>query len=72
MKFEDLSQETRDWLDDLGQFRPTADAKRKTMRGVFNNPDGGNEQWYISSSNLREIAKACVETADWLDRRAEQ
>lgn len=72
MKFEDLSQETRDWLRDLGQFSPITDAKRKTLKGVHHDPDEGPGKWYISSSDLREIAKACIETADWLDLRAEQ
>lgn len=66
MKWEDLSIDARQWMRDLGEFGPTVHAAKREVKGY-----GIDGKTYYTSEDLRGIAAACTEVADWLDRRAE-
>lgn len=53
-------------LKELGEYSPTVHAVNKELKGHH---DGGKS--YITSDELRELAAACIEAADWLDNRAD-
>lgn len=69
MKWEDLSQKTRDVMRELGNFGPTVNPARRELKGWTWDEEGlGKTYW--TSADLRDIAAACAEAADWLDKRA--
>lgn len=70
MKWEDLSKQARDAMKDLGNFGPTVKVQDRKVKG-FTYAGEGTAKTYYSSADLREIAIACTEVADWLDKRAE-
>jgi hypothetical protein len=51
-------------LRELGEFGPTVNPALKELKGYI---DG---KCYYDASDLRELAAACIEAADWLERRA--
>ena len=53
----------------LGNFSPTVRKDDRLVKGYMLDEDGSGKV-YLSSGDLREIAKSCVEVADWLDKRA--
>lgn len=66
-----LPESARYWMKELGNFGPTARAEAKEVKGCMHDPDeGGTVKTYLDSGDLRAIANACREVADWLDRRA--
>jgi hypothetical protein len=72
MKWEDLSELARDVMEDMGNFGPTIKPGSREVKGAtYDDVYGGVIKTYYSSSDLREIASACNEVADWLDKRAE-
>lgn len=52
-------------LRELGSYGPTVRVEEKMLKGSH---DGGKS--YMDSHDLRELAAACTEAADWLDARA--
>lgn len=66
---KDISKAARGWMMFLGDFSPLTDPKEKALKGYMHDEDGAGKV-YISSSELRELASACIEAADWLDKRA--
>ena len=52
-------------LRDLGDFGPTVNTANRDLKGYI---DG---KCYYDAGDLRELAAACTEAADWLDKRAE-
>lgn len=66
---DDLSNLAKTWMQYLGGFSPTTNASEKTLKGYMHDDDGGGKV-YLDSGELRELAKACNEAADWLDKRA--
>lgn len=54
-----------DVLRELGSYSPTVRVEEKMLKGSH---DGGKS--YMDSHDLRELAAACTEAADWLDARA--
>lgn len=71
--WHDLSLGARSWMGQLGGFLPTIhDANREVKGHLFDDDTGEVRKTYWHSRDLRMIALACVEVADWLDRRAEQ
>lgn len=70
MNWEDVSERTRDVMKELGNFGPTVDAIDRAVKG-WTYEDGECGKTYWTSDDLRQIAAACIEAADWLDRRAE-
>lgn len=70
MDWSDLNPNTRDWMKILGEFGPTVHAQNAEIKGVMYDADAdGMGRVYIASAELRELAKACIEVADWLDKR---
>jgi hypothetical protein len=67
MKWTEVSEDTRDWLTRLGNFRPTVSVRDRELKGHL--IDEG--QTYFKSEDLRGISAALVEAADWLDKRAD-
>ena len=72
MKWEDLGEKARDVMKELGNFWPTVNAASREVKGAtYDDECGGAVKTYYTSTDLREIAAACVEVADWLDTRAD-
>lgn len=73
MSFEfdrDISESAKAWMKLLGNFGPTVRAESREMKGMTVDECGDHVKTYYDSGELRELAKACIEVADWLDRRA--
>lgn len=68
----DLSLGARSWMEQLGDFLPTIHAANREVKGWLFDADTESNvrKTYWHSRDLRMIALACVEVADWLDRRA--
>ena len=66
----DVSKEARETMKFLGDFGPTVHAQSREVKGYMLNDDGGGSV-YLDAGELREIAAACNEVADWLDKRAD-
>lgn len=74
MSFEfdrDISVSAKAWMNLLGNFSPTARPERKEIKGLTFGEYGKSVRTYYDSGELRELTKACIEVADWLDRRAQ-
>jgi hypothetical protein len=67
VEWTDVSENTRDWLKLLGNFVPTVHAKQRELKGYL----GEEGRTYFDAGDLRNIAAALIEAADWLDKRAE-
>lgn len=70
MNWSDLTQETRDVMEELGNFKPTNTPKNKQIKG-YKQEEDGTVSVYYDSSDLRMVAAACIEVAEFLDKRAE-
>lgn len=71
MEWDDLNRSTRDWMAALGEFVPTVVVENREVKGVtYDQEEGGPGTTYWSSNNLRAIARACIEVANWLDERS--
>lgn len=66
----DISAGAKSWMKLLGNFGPTVRAEQRELKGTTVDDDGDHVKTYYDSGELRELAKACIEVADWLDRRA--
>jgi hypothetical protein len=62
----DLSEDALNVMKELGEFTPTVHTQSREVKGVRD-----SDKCYLDSRDLRRIALACVEVADWLDLRAE-
>lgn len=67
---KDLSNNAKSMMQFLGRFNPTVNVQHKTVKGYMHDEDGGGKV-YLDSGELRELALACNEVAEWLDKRAE-
>jgi hypothetical protein len=66
MKWENLTQLAHAWMKELGEFTPTVDGI--TVKGYMWDSDmGGGTKVYWNSTDLREIALACMEVACYLE-----
>lgn len=66
---DDLSPKTLEVMKELGNFGPTVHINEKMLKGYTYDDEGGGKT-YWSSDDLRGIAAACTEAAEWLDKRA--
>lgn len=66
----EVSESSRGWMRTLGNFTPTVNPLYREVKGSMLGEYGESEKTYFSSGELRELATACVEVADWLDLRA--
>ena len=57
---KNLDQNTQDWMEILGNFGVTV--KGDEVKGYM---EGGKV--YFSATDLRELAKACLTVADYLE-----
>lgn len=67
MEWTEVSAEARHWLEMLGHFGPTVRAENRELKGYL----GDEGRTYFDSSDLRNIAAAMIEAANWLDKRAD-
>ena len=65
MDWNDLSENARGVMRDLGHFGPTIRPELREVKGWF---DGDKIYW--TSDGLRCMAAGLQEVADWLDKRA--
>ena len=66
----EVSESARGWMRTLGHFTPTINPDNREVKGSMLGEYGDAEKTYFSSKELRELAAACSEVADWLDERA--
>lgn len=66
----DISSLAQTWMKFLGNFWPTVHEEKRELKGYMHDDDGGGKV-YLDACELRELAAACNEVADWLDNRAE-
>lgn len=66
----DLSPNARRVMRELGGFGPITDDSQRTVKGYTYDEDGIGCKTYYTSGDLRGIADACLDVADWLDNRA--
>lgn len=60
-----------EWMRFLGNFGPTVHADRRQIKGYMIDPeDGEGGKVYLDSNELRALAEACIQMANWLDARA--
>lgn len=67
-----LSETCRNWMRWMGNFGPTVRVEDRTIKGYMVDPEGDAGKEYMTSHDLRELSKSCVEMADWLDARASE
>lgn len=66
----EVSENSRAWMRTLGNFGPTVNPLYREVKGSMLGEHGDAEKTYFDSNELRELAAACTEVADWLDARA--
>ena len=71
MEWTEVSEDARDWLKMLGGFGPTVHAKQRELKGCLHSEYGEDGRTYLDAGDLRNIAAAMIEAADWLDKRAD-
>lgn len=71
MEWDDVSEDARDWLRMLGNFSPTVHTAQRELKGYVHCDEGEDGRIYLEAKDLRKIAAAFVEAADWLDKRAD-
>lgn len=71
MKWAELPKSTRYWMDFLGDFSPTVHEDARELKGGMADKEGNVERVYLCANDLRQLASACQDAADWLDKRAE-
>lgn len=57
-------------MEFLGNFRPTEIPDAKEVKGYMLDHEGDGARVYLYPSDLRAIAYACNEVAEWLEERA--
>ena len=67
---DDIGSLAKTWMKFLGDFGPTVKEESRELKGDIYDEEGGGKV-YLDSGELRELAAACNEVADWLDKRAE-
>ena len=68
----EVSESSRGWMRALGNFTPTVNPLYREVKGSMLGEYGDSEKkTYFDSKELRELATACIEVADWLDLRAD-
>ena len=71
MEWDDISDKGKAWMRDLGNFGPTVNVKERTVKGYMLDKYGEGGKTYFDSADLRGLAAACNEVADWLDARSD-
>jgi hypothetical protein len=67
MNWQDLSKETRDIMEELGNYTPTSAGDM--IKGYIGEDQEG--QSYLDSKDLRDMAKAFMEVAYLLENEEE-
>ncbi len=63
-----LSPNALDVLKDLGNYGPTVNKQDREVKGwAYDHDLDYVVKSYYTSDDLREISRACLEIADWLD-----
>lgn len=65
-----LPETTHDVMRELGGFSPTVHPHACEVKGYMLDDNGEGGRVYWTSDDLRQIAVACNEVAQWLDDRA--
>lgn len=71
MEWAEVSNVSREWLRTMGNFSPTANERLRELKGYLHCDDVGDGRTYLTADELRLIAVAFTEAADWLDKRSE-
>lgn len=66
----EVTENSRAWMRTLGNFSPTVNPLYREVKGYMLSEHGEGEKTYFDSNELRALAAACNEVADWLDARA--
>ena len=67
MNWKKVSKASRKAMEELGDFSPVVVGNTIEIGGYLVDRDGSIEATYWKSSDLRKIADACTEVAEWLD-----
>lgn len=68
---ENLSPRALKTLEFLGDFEPSSEPSKKSIKGWLMLGVGGREsRVYLDAKELRDMAGDFLEIADWLERRA--
>lgn len=66
-----LSDNAIENLEFLGSFSPTVNPSHKMIKGyLYDGDEGEVGRVYLEPSDLRALASACNEVAEWLEERA--
>ena len=66
-----FSQQTKKVLQEYGDFCLTSDG-RAVKGQVWDSEDACTYGSYLSSEDLRKIAAACIEVADYIDSKSQR
>lgn len=66
----DISNLAKANMKFLGNFSPAVRPELKEIKGYMYDDEDCCGKVYLDSGELRELAAACIEVADWLDKRA--
>jgi len=67
---ENLSPRALKTLEFLGDFDPTDDPSKKSMKGWMSGGVHGETKVIIDAKEFKDMAGDFLEIADWLERRA--
>ena len=70
--WKELNGLTQGWMSMLGGFSPTVNPQDKQVKGVMFDSEGEIIKAYLDPDELREIADACLEVAQFLEDRAKE
>lgn len=68
-QWEDLSEQTRQIMEDLGDYTPTV--RKDAVKGYIGGPDREGKD-YLYPWHLRKMATACIEVAEYLEQFNQQ
>lgn len=73
MSWDDISDNAKHWMRELGCFSPTVNKKDACVKGYAIDAESGEAgKTYYSSHDLSELARACREVSEWLQHRANE
>jgi len=67
-EWNDLSKNTLEQMVFLGSFSPTFRPDEGLIKGYMADEDGTGK-CYLDAADLKRLAEACLEVAEWLEKR---
>lgn len=71
MNWEDISDNAREVMKELGNFGPTRNPLEALIKGYMACEEGDDGRTYYDPTDLHKIAEGCMEVALWLIHRKE-